>query len=154
MNVDSSNIIVSADLADLEQICQWVDQLGNRWELPHNTLFAIQLCCEEGFSNVARHGSIHKDQDHSESNQVLLKLNLKEDEVNLEIEDQGIPFNPLTMPPPQTPKSIDEVKVGGLGVHLMKKFSSKINYERRGHLNHLSIHFSLFSPTNSLASTH
>lgn len=149
--MNHSNITVSADLASLEEIAVWIDQTSETWHLPQKTNFAIHLCCEEGFSNVARHGVAQSNQAPAP---VCLKLHLQDQNVILDIEDECPAFDPLSVAPPPTPTSLDEVKIGGLGVHLMKKFSEKIHYERHGDMNRLSIQFSLpqlLSPHSALA---
>ena len=48
------------------------------------------------------------------------------------IEDSGREFDPTKFPPPSVAKSLEEAKVGDLGIHLMHSFASDMHYERRG----------------------
>ena len=45
-------------------------------------------------------------------------------------EDDGIPFNPLDVPPPRPYTSLEKAKIGGLGVSLVTKYSTQLRYER------------------------
>jgi anti-sigma regulatory factor (Ser/Thr protein kinase) len=51
------------------------------------------------------------------------------------IEDNGSPFDPTQVAPPPIPASLDEAKVGDIGIHLMRSFASGIHYERRDGTN-------------------
>ena len=46
----------------------------------------------------------------------------------ISIEDKGKPFNPCSVPPPRFDVSLNERKVGGLGIHLMRKLMDEISY--------------------------
>jgi anti-sigma regulatory factor (Ser/Thr protein kinase) len=57
------------------------------------------------------------------------------------IEDNGSAFDPTQVPPPRVPASLDEAKVGDIGIHLMRSFASGIHYERRDGTNRLTMRF-------------
>jgi anti-sigma regulatory factor (Ser/Thr protein kinase) len=57
------------------------------------------------------------------------------------IEDRGRPFNPTTLPPRIKPVSLDETRIGGVGVHLIRHYSSEMRYERFGECNRLVLTF-------------
>jgi anti-sigma regulatory factor (Ser/Thr protein kinase) len=45
--------------------------------------------------------------------------------------DGGIPFNPLGVETPDTELPLEERKIGGLGIHLVRKMMGKVSYRRR-----------------------
>ena len=55
--------------------------------------------------------------------------------VSAEVEDDGRPFDPLAVPEPDIEKSIDERKVGGLGIYLVRTLMDSLEYERRSDKN-------------------
>ena len=55
---------------------------------------------------------------------------LHDQAVDLILEDDGVPFDPLRQPEPAVPESIDETQVGGLGLVLVRKLSTRMHYER------------------------
>ena len=57
------------------------------------------------------------------------------------IEDSGREFDPTQFPPPSVAKSLEEAKVGDLGIHLMHSFASDMHYERRDGRNRLTLRF-------------
>jgi anti-sigma regulatory factor (Ser/Thr protein kinase) len=74
---------------------------------------------------------------------VLLPTDLKrsDSEVVLNIEDDGGPFDPSPVAPPQTPQTVENAPVGGRGIHLIRQFSSRLEYFRVGGRNRLRLTF-------------
>jgi len=137
----SESLTVSGQVQDLEQIGQWVENVAEQWALPMSTTFAIQLCCEEAYSNTARHGISNTAPSSSKQNEVILLLGYDQGSVSLKIEDHGIRFNPLEVEQVQTPKTLDDAKIGGLGIQLMKKFAQEISYEFVNQTNRIMMRF-------------
>ncbi|MBF0498137.1 MAG: ATP-binding protein, partial [Deltaproteobacteria bacterium] len=52
--------------------------------------------------------------------------------------DHGTPFNPLTIPPPDLESDIDHRPIGGLGLHLIRKFTDSVSYRREDDKNILT----------------
>jgi anti-sigma regulatory factor (Ser/Thr protein kinase) len=151
----ADQLAVRGTLRDLEQIGTWVDDFSQRWSLPGSTAFAIQLCCEEVFSNIVRHGL--KELAFADINEEGVKLYLDHGDraVILRIDDQAEAFDPLAVDSPLHPQSVADASVGGLGIHLVRKFAQDVRYERRGQTNSLTMRFDLpnanASCTGSLA---
>jgi len=55
------------------------------------------------------------------------------------LEDDGMAFNPVERIPPELPCTLDECKVGGLGIHLVKNLMDEVVYERRAGTNVLTL---------------
>jgi anti-sigma regulatory factor (Ser/Thr protein kinase) len=84
-----------------------------------------ELVFEEVVSNVIRHGSID-----GRTHQIELSLTCDAREILLTFEDDGEAFDPLDRPMPILPKSLEEARLGGLGILLMRKASTGLHYER------------------------
>lgn len=57
--------------------------------------------------------------------------------VELRLQDQGVAFDPLALPAPDLTASAEARAVGGLGVHLIRRFADRLHYRRdaaRGNL--------------------
>jgi anti-sigma regulatory factor (Ser/Thr protein kinase) len=48
----------------------------------------------------------------------------------MRIEDDGVPFNPSESKTPDFQCDIEECKIGGLGIHLIKKMMDEVQYQR------------------------
>ena len=87
------------------------------------TINQISLAIEEIFVNIADYAYPNKDG--------MCSLTIEFDgEKNFEFifEDQGIPFNPLEKETPDTSLSVQDRKIGGLGIHITKTIVDDMKY--------------------------
>lgn len=59
-------------------------------------------------------------------------------EMEIEVADQGVEFDPLTADPPDLTLDLSRRPVGGLGIFLLKSFANSMNYRRHLGWNRLS----------------
>ena len=105
--------------------------------LSDDTSFAVQLCLEEAVANIIMHGGGAKD----DRLQIAVALERNGGTLVARIEDSGREFDPTQFSPPSVAKSLEEAKVGDLGIHLMRSFASDMHYERRDGRNRLTLRF-------------
>ena len=53
------------------------------------------------------------------------------------IEDDGVPFNPLKKKDPEIPADLIDARIGGLGIHIVRKLMDDIRYKRKRGKNKL-----------------
>ena len=51
------------------------------------------------------------------------------------VSDDGVAFNPLAVPPPDTTLPLEERELGGLGIHLVRNLTDEATYGRLGGRN-------------------
>jgi anti-sigma regulatory factor (Ser/Thr protein kinase) len=95
------------------------------WALDPRICHRLEALFEELVANTIRHGFA---KGSGQSIHVLVEQ--KSGAVQLTFEDDGVPFNPLEANPPEPFSSLEEAKIGGLGVSLVAKLSSDLRYER------------------------
>jgi anti-sigma regulatory factor (Ser/Thr protein kinase) len=138
---EPQRLVVRADLDEFPQLVEWTEGFARRLELPASTSYAMQLCLEEAFSNIVRHALFGRSDKADQDKDVRLTLARHDGAVVLTIEDSAAAFDPLTVAAPTAPASIEDAVVGGQGIHLMRKFSQRMEYERRDGMNRLRLHF-------------
>jgi len=74
---------------------------------------------------------------------VAIELNLSAGELVLTVKDDGHPFNPLESAEPDTSLPVEDRTIGGLGIHLLRKMSDRMEYARVESKNQLTLHKSL-----------
>jgi len=66
---------------------------------------------------------------------IQVELEIADGRLAITVRDDGRPFNPLDVPEPDLSGDIDERQIGGLGIHLLRKVSDAMTYERRDDRN-------------------
>ncbi|MDJ0783007.1 MAG: ATP-binding protein [Desulfosarcinaceae bacterium] len=121
-------------LADLEKINGALENLRRQLGFSNKCKCETNLVLEELFTNIISYG--YRDGgDH----EVVLRIRIDPDQMYIEIEDDGVPFDPLTAEPPCLDTDVEAREVGGLGVFFARRFADQIHYERVGEKNIVKI---------------
>ena len=125
-------LTVQANLAALSVIADFLAETlaGCTDELT----FAIQLAVDEACSNIALYGYPGR-----EPGSITIVCIVDADSIRVTITDDGIPFDPLTAPPPPLDVSVEERAIGGLGIHFIRTVTDSVAYAREGERNVLSM---------------
>jgi serine/threonine-protein kinase RsbW len=113
-------------LSELERLSQSLAEFWRCHHLPSKVLFEMHLALEEIVTNVISHGFEDK-----KEHRIRVGLSLERGELRAEVEDDGIAFNPLEAPSPDTERPLTERAVGGLGIHLVRNLMDEIVYQRQ-----------------------
>ena len=115
---------LKSQLSELNSLCRHLEDCGDVMELPQKCLFEINLGLDELFTNIISDGF----EDESE-HQIKFSLAKEKETLVVEVEDDGKPFNPLDVASPEVSADLDEVNIGGMGIHLIKKMMDvKLSY--------------------------
>lgn len=99
--------------------------------LGDDAIHRIEVILEEMVSNVVRHAE--------EAESILLEVACRDQTVEISVEDDGAPFNPLERAAPAPFSTLEDATLGGLGIPLIKQLSQSVRYERIGTSNRLSV---------------
>lgn len=132
MGCDQIRIVLRNDLSEIEKLRRELESFGQRCGLSSKTLFELNLILEEVISNVISY-AYRDDQRH----EIVVRADLSNGELVMEVEDDGRPFNPTQIPPPDFERPLEGMKVGGLGLHLVRELTCSIEYDRREEKNRL-----------------
>lgn len=135
----SAQLRLESRMEDLALVNPWVEAIAEHWEIPATTVFAINLCLEEALANVVRHG-YKEEAGHTMT--VAFEAH-GEHGFAFVVEDSAPHFDPTAAPmeTPQVP--LEEMKIGGNGILLMRKFAGSVTWEPLEHGNRLRIGFSV-----------
>lgn len=117
---------------------QWLHHILTDWQIPPALQFRVDLSANEAVTNILSYAF-----PGAGEHQILLHLALEKDQLSLAIEDDGMAFNPLEMPPHQQPESLAEAEIGGLGIHLIKHYMDHCDYQRINNKNYLLLRLNL-----------
>jgi serine/threonine-protein kinase RsbW len=90
-------------------------------------LYQTELAFEELVINVIRHGFGDHD---AGAHPIDVSVCVRGGDIVLTVEDDGPPFNPLEAPDPPAPTTLEEAKIGGLGLPLVRFAAKRIEYQR------------------------
>jgi anti-sigma regulatory factor (Ser/Thr protein kinase) len=139
-------LTLESQLDSLAAIHPWLDALIAEFSIPGKAAFAIRLCLEESLSNVIRHG--YKNQPGHRFTVTFSQPSLAR--YSFTIEDTAPHFSPIDAIPvsPLVNKSSDTESTalenlipGGLGITLLRKFTSELHYEALPLGNRLTLTF-------------
>ncbi len=119
------SIELKNNLGQLERLSRILAEYGELHHLPSNALFAVNLALEEIITNVITYG-YRDDDEHN----IIIRINFNQDHLIIEVEDDGLPFNPLEAPEPDLKKPLEEREIGGLGIHLVRNLMEGLEYRR------------------------
>ena len=136
-NANMSNTLeikLKNKVSELDGVNQTLREFGQRHGLASKVIHDLNLAMEEILTNIISYGYTD-----NREHEVKVRLSAQLGEVSVEIEDDGQPFNPLEAPEPDITKPLEERKIGGLGIHLVRKLMDSLEYKRQGERNLLTI---------------
>jgi serine/threonine-protein kinase RsbW len=134
-NAGASRLVLGNDVAELERLAGWIEGFA-RLGMSPDVSFAVQLCLEEAVANIIMYGAAKND-----ALVIAVELERNCGTLVARIEDNGRQFDPTRAPPPAPAASLEEAKIGDLGIHLMRSFANGMDYERREGRNRLTLRF-------------
>ena len=125
---------LKSDLSELKTLYQHLNKFGHVTGLSEACITDVNICLDELFTNIASYGFVD-DLEHI----IRFTFHLNDNVLTLNIEDDGIAFNPLKKENPEIPADLIDVKIGGLGIHIVRKLMDDIRYERKQGSNKLTL---------------
>ena len=92
----------------------------------------MNVALDEVLTNVLSHAY-----DDAGAHEIRIVLAVYPGALQAEVEDDGRPFDPLTVAPPDRTAPLAERNVGGLGIHFVRNLLSDVAYQRIGDRNRL-----------------
>lgn len=139
-----SRVVLRPSLSEIERLATWIDGVACAAGLGQDTIFALQLCLEEAIANIIMYSGAPEDAP------ISIEFAPGNGAIAVIIEDSGRPFDPTSLPPHVKPASLDETRIGELGVHLIRQYSRSMCYERFDGRNRLTL---TFDPKTAAART-
>jgi len=128
------NITIINQLEQLEYLADTMELISGEWDIPMNIALNLNLVLEEVVTNIIFYGYDDKDE-----HEININLSYEDNIIMIQIEDDGREFDPLQAPEPDTEKTIEESKIGGLGIHFVRTIMDDIKYQRLDNKNTLTL---------------
>ena len=92
------------------------------YQLGEAARYNVELAFDEITANIVRHAGATDD--------VQVDVRVDQDEIVMRFEDNGVRFDPSERADPELPTSLDDARVGGLGILLVRQRATRLAYER------------------------
>ena len=119
-------IVVKNEVSEIERLSRLVADFCAEHGVSAAVEADVNLALDEVLANVILHGF----QDSAE-HEIIVRLCLESGCVSVEVEDDGLRFNPLDAPEPDLTGPLEDRPIGGLGIYLVKNIMDELDYQRR-----------------------
>ena len=123
---------IDAKVENLDAVLDFVTEELDQADCSVKIQTQITVAVEEIFVNIAHYAYT------PEVGDVIIRIT-SGDEIVIEFEDKGKPYNPLEKADPDITLNAEEREAGGLGIFLVKKMMDTVEYRREGDKNILTI---------------
>ena len=130
---DEQMITVPGRYEEIREICAFVSAGATNAGLNEDTVFQIELSCDEAATNIIEHAYGGED-----AGPIIVSYKATEDAFTFTLRDRGRSFDPATVPPPPTvatetvevtPDELgSQLQVGGLGLHMIRKLMDEVYF--------------------------
>jgi serine/threonine-protein kinase RsbW len=126
---------IANDLAELARVAENVDAFCAARDLPADCAFKLNIALEELLTNTISYGF-----DDGQRHEIALDIAVVGEDLVAELSDDARPFDPLEeAPPPDLDSPIEERRIGGLGVHLVRTLMDEVTYAYRDGRNRVRL---------------
>jgi serine/threonine-protein kinase RsbW len=100
------------------------------FRLDDRVINRLEVVLEELLSNVVRH--------NAGASKLTVQAEYQDGAIKLAIEDDGVAFDPFEVTTPAPFTTLEEAKLGGLGIPLIRRLTESLRYDRVGSANRIS----------------
>lgn len=130
-----ANVLTIANrVEELRRMSAWLAEIGLSFGVAPEVLFKLDTCANEAVFNIMSYAY-----EDNENHEISLELSKTDNGASLTIRDDGKPFDPSTASDIPVADNLSDVRIGGLGIPLIRKLATRCNYERIGLINVLSL---------------
>jgi anti-sigma regulatory factor (Ser/Thr protein kinase) len=127
-------LVVLNNFSELERVGEWMNRFARERGLAREHAYGLDLAVAEALTNIMSY-AYRDDAQHD----IIVELRTQPDQIRVQIEDDGVPFDPLNLPVQEQPRSLEEAQPTGRGIPLMRSFMSELHYLRRDDRNVLTM---------------
>jgi serine/threonine-protein kinase RsbW len=125
MREQENSFSFPSDPEEVNKLDAFVDRITHQYHLTDEVSCNIRLSLTEAVVNAIVHGN-----QADATKKVSIKLTKQTKALTICVCDEGIGFNPETIPDPTTPHRI--TMCGGRGIFLMRNLSNRCNFKAGG----------------------
>ena len=125
-------LFIEAKIENLDAVLDFVTAELESAKCPMKTMTQIAIAVEEIFVNIAQYAY------KPEVGGATIRVTAG-NEVSIEFEDSGKPYNPLEKDDPNIAEKAEDREIGGLGIFMVKNIMDGVEYRHEANKNILTI---------------
>jgi len=121
---------IGADRREIAGVNAALAEFADAHALPASVRRSLHVVLDELLSNTIVYGFAGR-----EGGEVTVEAVLRADRGCITLTDDGRPFDPFGVAAPDTALPVEQRRIGGLGIHLVRRMMDEVSYDRRGDRN-------------------
>jgi len=113
---------VTSKIDNLPVIMDFVNEKLMKFRADPATIFHVQLAVDEASTNIIKYAYGEKE------GLLKLVLELNGDELIITLINWGKPFDPASIAPPDLNVTLEDRKIGGLGMYFIRELMDEVSY--------------------------
>jgi len=118
----SATLVIRADINEIPRVSAALEEMMRACAFSDDAILDLQLAVEEAVANTIVHGYCGAPGD------VTIAIRVMNEVVEVRIEDHAPPFDPLSIPGPDLQSGLDQRRIGGLGIYLLRQVVDEVAY--------------------------
>ena len=115
-------LTLKAEINEIPRVSAALEQLMQVHSFSDEEILDTQLAVEEAVTNVIMHGY------EGHAGEIHLLCHASRGIIEVQIEDTAPPFNPLSIPDPDFTADVQDRRLGGLGIFLIRRVMDDVMY--------------------------
>jgi sigma-B regulation protein RsbU (phosphoserine phosphatase) len=137
---DGFNLLtLPAEIDSIEKFRAFIDAQTKNDSVAQKMIHDVFLATEEAVINIVKHA-------YPDRKPGSITVGIKLDKgklIHIIIQDEGMPFDPTKLGPPQLNQKLEHLSIGGLGCHLINQLTNELSYTFKDGKNILNLKFNL-----------
>jgi serine/threonine-protein kinase RsbW len=126
------------DLNELNRLAIFITEFVNNSKIAKSNIFNLNLILEEHLVNIISYAY-----DDNEIHEIEIILDIQDDVLEISVIDDGKPFDPTGFKSIEIGNSLEDRKIGGLGILFMTQLTHNIEYRRKNKKNNLNMLYNI-----------
>ncbi|WP_367360899.1 ATP-binding protein [Syntrophus buswellii] len=131
-----STITLPGTMESLYALMGFVTSFAGKQGFSPEKIRTLELAMEEVLVNIIKYA--YRDDDSTGSIEITCTC-CPERGLVIEVVDSGVPFDIFSVPDPDVSADMEERRIGGLGIFLVKQLMDDVRYRREDNRNRLTL---------------
>ena len=122
-------LTIGSDLAEILGLSDRLEETLKTNGFSAEEILDTQLAVEEAITNVIVHGY------QKPGEVIIVSCHISRNYMEIQVADAAPQFDPLSVPEPELGGSIEDRRIGGLGVYLIRQIMDEVSYHYKNGWN-------------------